>query len=144
MTLSLQRQGRQGRFSDLPCSPGQKKGKDGMERCTTSTCFLTHIPARVEALTQKTFSAIHSVNPQKLSMARTRNVMIFVRKTIYSPVLTHKIASSLSLMRRYVLVLVEAYLRPKPKLTHKPALKSSTQNWASFFPKFFLECFFGQ
>jgi len=33
--------GRPWSFSDIPCSHGQKKGKDWMERCTAETCFLT-------------------------------------------------------------------------------------------------------
>jgi len=43
MMRSLKLQGRPWSFSDIPCSHGQKKGKDWMERCTASTCFLTHI-----------------------------------------------------------------------------------------------------
>src|SRR5437588_4447675 len=44
-----------------------------------------------------------------------------VRKTINSPLLTYKLASSLSLIRMYVRHFIDAYLRPKSNLTHKLA-----------------------
>lgn len=44
-----------------------------------------------------------------------------VGKTINSPLLTHKFANYLSLIRMFVLLFFDAYLRPNSKLTHKPA-----------------------
>ena len=50
-----------------------------------------------------------------------------VRKTINSPLLTHKFASYLSLVGIFVLLFFDAYLHPNSKLTHKPAQKYHTQ-----------------
>src|SRR6266699_249590 len=50
----------------------------------------------------------------------------FVRKTISSPLLTHKIANKLSVIGIYVLVFFGAYLRPNGKLT---------EGWTNFASK---------
>ncbi len=50
-------------------------------------------------------------------------VAVGVSITISSPLLTHKFASILSLVRIPVLLFSDAYLRPKCKSTHKPARK---------------------
>ncbi len=45
-------------------------------------------------------------------------ISLIVGRTIKSPLLTHKIARSSSLIRMFVLPFVDAYLRPNLKLTH--------------------------
>src|SRR6266404_5240761 len=47
-----------------------------------------------------------------------------VKKTITSPLLTHKPARKLSSFRTGVCVVPDAYHRPNSKLTHNPAQKS--------------------
>ena len=65
-----------------------------------------------------------------------------VGKTINSPLLTHKIAISLSLMRIYVLYFSDVYHCPNLKLTHKSALKSRLQKFINFSLKRFVICLF--
>ena len=65
-----------------------------------------------------------------------------VGKTIKSPLLTHKIAISLSLMRIYVLYFSDAYHCPSLKLTHKSALKSRLLKFINFSLKRFVICLF--
>ncbi len=66
-----------------------------------------------------------------------------VKKTISSPLLAHKIASSSSLMRIYVLFFSDAYLRPNSPLTHKHVQKSCTQKLTNFSPKSLVQHLFG-
>ena len=61
--------------------------------------------------------------------------MIVVGKTINSPLLTHKIASSLSLIRMIAPFFSDAYSCPNSKLTRKPAWKSCSQNIPKFAPR---------
>src|SRR5437588_7612054 len=65
-----------------------------------------------------------------------------VGKTINSPLLTHKIAISLSLMRIYVLYFSDVYHCPNLKLTHKSALKSRLLKFINFSLKRFVICLF--
>jgi hypothetical protein len=61
--------------------------------------------------------------------------MLHVGKTINSPLLTYKIASSLSLIRRFVPSFFDSYLRPNLKLTHYLARKFLPQNGMKFLPR---------
>src|SRR6266705_321150 len=63
-----------------------------------------------------------------------------VRNTITSPLLTHKLASSLSLIRIYILHFIDAYLCPNLKLTHKPARKSRTSKIPRFPSSITISC----
>jgi hypothetical protein len=67
---------------------------------------------------------------------------LLVIKTINSPLLTHKIAISLSLMRIYVLYFSDAYHCLSLKLTHKSAFKSRLLKFINFSLKRGVICLF--
>src|SRR6266480_1975124 len=71
-----------------------------------------------------------------------KTIKLCVGKTINSPLLTHKIAISLSLMRIYVLYFSDVYHCPNLKLTHKSALKSRLLKFINFSLKRFVICLF--
>ena len=71
-----------------------------------------------------------------------RDTFPYVRNTINSPLLTHNFASKSSLMRTYVPLFTDAYLRPNLKLTHNLAPKSCTQKLTNFSPTIFVEHLF--
>ena len=67
-------------------------------------------------------------------------VEAYVGKTITSPLLTHNIASSLSLMRTGIPFFSDAYPCPNSKLTHKLARKSCTEQIPTFAPRNEISC----